>query len=377
MGGGIICRHTYKNVLHVANYAAAYSGNFIESLNFLSAELVEQNIKSFYVFPKVNEDTNAYKWIQELKQSGREISFFRNKFIHDILVLRKIIKAKKVKIIHTHFITMKQFMMVKLAAIGTQAKIVMHFHNHSKQAYGVKNFIRKVIYKKCVMIACSDSVYNAVKRDFPDNVKYEVDNGANFDRLKNCVEINRADYGLKEDSILLLIFGFDYYRKGVDIALRALADLNNQNVKYEIIISLSKNHEQIKDEIIKQFGEVPEWVKIISARSDVASLYNMCNIFLSPSREEGMPYSVIEASYCLCSVVISDIPPQQNLKIPYTVYHKSEDPESLKESIEIALAEKDERLKNIVHVRDVLENDYSVGGWAEDVLEVYKKVLEA
>jgi len=255
--------------------------------------------------------------------------------------------------------------------------VIMHMHNHSKEAKNpVKRVIRRFLYRKCKMIACSESVLKSLERDYPCNEKCAIDNGVNFARLDQYSEITAAEYGLKETDKVFLIFGFDFYRKGVDLAVKALDLLRKEGKEYSLLISLSTNFEEVERNITEILGSVPEWVKIIPARNDVATLYNFVDLFLSPSREEGLPYSVVEAGYSKCGVVMSDISAQVHLKIPYGVWFESENHEELAMKIVEAVERHEEKKANWDMVKQQMREAYALDSWSNQVREYYKKVLK-
>lgn len=362
-----------KTVLHIANYAAIYGGNFIESLENLSDELMKKNIHTIYMFPAKKTEGTELPWITNIKERGREVYGLTESVIKAAKTIRSLIKKYDIVLIHTHFISMKQYLSVYLATMFTKCNLIMHFHNHSLVAQGVKNILRRTLYKKCTMVSCSDSVLESISRDYPKNKKFSVDNGIFFQRLENVPVATRNEYGLKKDTKICLIFGFDFYRKGVDLALRALDKLNQNGIRYELLISLSKNLESVERETIKVLGCLPSWVHIIKARSDVAALYNLCDIFLSPSREEGLPYSVLEAAYCRCNVIYSDIPAQVNLKIPYALVHIAEDFRSLAETIEKMELQGDWKKDNYSIVQEKMKENYSLSRWTSQIVDIYQK----
>lgn len=226
------------------------------------------------------------------------------------------------------------------------------------------------------MIACSESVYQSIERDYPDNIKYSVDNGVNFDRLDNFSQLTRKEFSIPDEDAVFLIFGFDFYRKGVDLAVQAVNQLRKEGKKYSLLISLSTNFEMVEKSIIDIIGELPDWVHIIKARNDVASLYNFAELFLSPSREEGLPYSVVEASYCRCSVVMSDISAQVNLKIPYGKWCVAESVENLANAIEMSVAEHGLKLENMDSVQSQMKTNYSLDNWAGKIQTIYREVIK-
>ena len=362
-----------KRVLHIMNYAAIYRGNFIESLERLDSIGKTEN---FYLFTNEARESGAMSWIEPMSSNGKKVWFLSEKAHADASLIRKIIKENDIAAVHTHFITRKQFENVWLGTRFTGVPVIMHFHNHSVYTRNpVKKWLRRMLYRKCIMIACSESVFESVKKDYPRNEKYYVNNGVNFDRLEECKELSNSDFGVQEDEKPLLVFGFDYYRKGVDLAVKAVEDLRKEGKKYALLISLSRNFEVVEKNICEALGEVPDWVRIVKARNDVASLYNYVDLFLSPSREEGLPYSVVEAAYAKCNVVMSDISAQKNLKVPYGVWCKAEDSKSLAEAIEQAESVREEKRMHITEVQEEMRKNYSVDTWAQNIEELYDRII--
>lgn len=359
------------NILHIANYKAIYRGNFIASLDCLTAKLEKEGIKSYYIFPSADID-----WMENLKAEGRQIGCLTESVIKDARLIRQVIKNFNIGIIHTHFISLKHYISIMLATCLLKTKIVMHFHNHPQNAGKVKGLLRRILYKKCTMIGCSQSVKDSLVKCFPKNQCFAVLNGIDFSRLEYSTKISASDYSLRDNTYSCLIFGFDYFRKGVDLALNAINKLNADSIKYELLISLSTNEDKVLSEIKNIFGSVPEWVHVIRARNDIASLYNFVDVFLSPSREEGFCYSAVEAEYCNCSVVVTKIPAQQDLYLPTGIYVDSNSVSALAEGIVKAISMKTEKQKKIGEIKAALRKKYDVSGWAEEIVSVYTEICK-
>ncbi len=364
-----------KNVLHVMNYSASYRGNFIESLENLDSELKKDDAANIYLFCAQAKINDSSVWIEEMKSRGCVAEFLTENTKDNVKLIRRLIEQYSIGLVHTHFITMQQFLDVR-SAVPKRIPIVMHMHNHSVQGSFPKEIMRRFIYKRCIFLACSDSVFESIKRDYPGNEKYEIDNGVNFARLDNYSEVTEDEYGVKAGAPKFLIFGFDFFRKGVDLAVKAINDLRKDGNDYYLLISLSTNFESVKEKIKDILGEIPDWVKVIKARNDVATLYNYVDVFLSPSREEGLPYSVIEAGYSKCSVVLSDISAQKNLKLKYGYWFESENVEAFKQQILKAEKEHADKLNNLEEVHNYMRENYALSNWSKRVVELYKKILE-
>lgn len=361
-----------KNILHIANYCAIYRGNFIESLDNLSRQVKKCGGESIYMFP---QDAENIDWVKDLQNNGRKVYFFANNVLKDKKKIKRIIKENKIAIIHMHFLTSKQILSVQLANIGKKVKGVIHFHNHPQQLSGMKNLVRRMFYRRFVIIGVSQSVANVSKKCYPKNKIFSIPNALAFERLDIKHHIDRAEYGLKQNSVVCLIFGFDFYRKGVDLALRALSELNNTGVRYELLISLSKNFDAVQEETRKILGSLPEWVHIIKARNDVSSLYELSDIFLTPSREEGFCYSAVEAAYNSCVVVLSKIPAQEDLVLPSAYFFIDGDIADFKNQIENAENGIKDKLLAMEEDKKFIRARYDLTQWSNEVISVYESIL--
>lgn len=362
-----------KSVLQICHYAAPYRGNFVASLEALEKILLQKGYTTVYLFPEWAKTGMPSKWLMDMEKEGKVIKFFGKNAIKNTITFNKIIKQYGVVLIHTHFLPVKYQVAVQCACLRKPIRVIVHYHNHSEIKQGVQARLRQIFYRKCCMIACSDSVYQSVQRDYPKNEIYCVENGIDPSRVNNFRRISAQEMGFKAQAPIAIMFGFDYKRKGVDIACEAVKQLNRNGIRINLGIVLSTNMEQVRYKLNKQFGDmIPDWIAVLPSRLDVASWYQSSQLFLSPSREEGLPYSVLEAGFCKCVVVLSDIPAQKNLEIPYTVWFESENAGALAQAIEKALKLYPEKEKNIWRSQQQLLKKYSVQAWAEQISLVYR-----
>ena len=72
-----------KTIIHIAQYAAPYEGNFIKSLKFLETSLAEIGCKMAYIFPEKAKEQSwwndfekshtVYTTQNDVKKSSREL----------------------------------------------------------------------------------------------------------------------------------------------------------------------------------------------------------------------------------------------------------------------------------------------------------------
>lgn len=178
----------------------------------------------------------------------------------------------------------------------------------------VKNFIFKNIEKYAakytdVLITINKEDYEAAKKfKLKPNgiVEYVPGVGIDIEKINSikgskeelCKELN-----ISSDSILLLSVG-------------ELNDNKNHRVVIECLPDLPKNYHYIicgqgplKDELLKLANElcVEDRLHLLGYRSDVIRIMKSSDIFVFPSKREGLPVSLMEAMVCKLPCIASDI----------------------------------------------------------------------
>lgn len=342
----------------------------MDSLKELDMQLHRKGGYCVYFFWISKSSGEKIDWISKMIDENIPVYFIEDSRVRVIKKIRKIIFEHQIETIHTHFLTANQFSIIKLSNFGIKKDVVVHFHNHAAPSKNfVKRYIRKKLYKGYKMIGVSASVTEGLRQIYPYNKCYEVDNAIDFERLNNYCELDLRKNAENADEKICLIFGFDYERKGVDLALEAISQIIGCGEKIKLLISLSTNEAIVKRKIEERFGEIPYWIIFIKARNDVATLYRNADVFLSPSREEGFCYSIVEAAYCGCNVVASWIAAQKDLKVPGVFWCETENSQALQHAIIKALAREQK-----LNLKEVLRQEYKLENWGGQVIEIYEDV---
>ncbi len=123
----------------------------------------------------------------------------------------------------------------------------------------------------------------------------------------------KAELGLPTDKIIILSSGELIKRKNHETAIRTMAWLQEQKyinapgrppVHY-VICGHGKLENELK-QLVDALG-IPEFVTFAGYREDMLDIYQIADIFLFPSYQEGLPMSLLEAMACGLPVVCSDI----------------------------------------------------------------------
>ena len=366
-----------RTILQILNYAAPYKGNFIHSIENLEKAAKINGIEFVYLFPG---NAKEISWVQTMINQGMRsyfipVSFFGNTIkLKNIKFLTQLIKKEQINIIHTHFIDYNYTLFIARFFIKSKVLFVGHIHNQyhlTKDIKGdIKRYVTNSIFDK--IIGVGDSVAKGIiSEGFSEKKASFITNAIDFERLDKYEEINIRDHPGQK---VILMFGWLFYIKGVDIALRAIQNIRDFGQDVILAISLVDVKENIVGEILKLFGKIPEWLVFLESRNDVATYYNASDIFLSSSREEGLNYSVIEAAYCEPLVLISDAPgnPQD---IPGVFVHKTGDTKQLSQSIIDALStSNEERKKRKALQREYVIQNYSINVWRNEIINLYNKL---
>ena len=356
-----------KYILYNLNYAAPYSGNLMRSIFALEKKIICNDVKIIYLFP---DNAKSVTWVQEMIQNG-SLVFFKNKKKIQYKTFRDIISKYNVSMIHTHFWNLYDCLIIRLLKLQKRnLYTIIHHHNHYFESKNkLKEIIKRFIIKSDIHITCGEDVADLMKNIGFKNV-FCAENAIDFNRLDCYDAIQRNNLGIKENKKIFLMFGFDYYRKGIDIAIKAFKNIAE---KHNIVLAIvfSTNAEDGIKNIKEELGEVPTWIKILPPNDDIASYYHIADVFISASREEGFCYAIPEAAYCGCNVIISNISGQQHAKsIPGISIFELNDIDDLRTKLE-----NNGNNINDIEVKTYLKNRYGLNRWCNDIIDIYNKCM--
>lgn len=117
----------------------------------------------------------------------------------------------------------------------------------------------------------------------------------------------RTALGLGEDKKLVLLFGWSPYIKGVDIAARAIAGLQDEGFVLGLVTGRDMTADKLRDWLSSQGCAIPN-IRLLPPIENVFDYHQAADIMLSASRSETFSYALAEALYARVPCVLSDIP---------------------------------------------------------------------
>lgn len=366
-----------RTVLQIMDYAAPYKGNFIPSVENLEINLKQSGIRVLYMLPS---GAKNYDWVQQLQSEGKKVCFIDRSFfskrikLKDIKVLLKTIKKERVTLIHTHFVAvnytlafMKGIFLRNMKIIGT---FLNEYHPPFNNYRKFKTFITNNTFH--TIIACSTAVKKSILNTGICSRKIRVVyNALDTKHLKVFSKINFTD---NDQQKIILMFGYTFHRKGVDIAINAVKELIKEGQDIKLVIEMAGGMDIMEKEIIRLLGNIPDWIILKGPIHDVASYYNSADIFLSASREEGFTYSVLEAAYCNSMIIVSKIGGHP-LDVPYVGKFESENVPELKSEIYKMLKKTPEEITDINKAqKEYVLKTYDINNWSKEIINIYSTI---
>jgi glycosyltransferase involved in cell wall biosynthesis len=158
--------------------------------------------------------------------------------------------------------------------------------------------------------------------------------GAQVHTLMNCIDSDlfcpsetpqqkaalRSQLGIPSDAIVLVFVGSVVQRKGVDILIKAFADASALDPRLYLIVIGPRNrrenpalNEKLVEDLyreIAQFGisDRVVFTGLIEKRDKLSTYYRASDIFVFPSRNEGLPNVILEAMATGLPAIVTRLP---------------------------------------------------------------------
>ncbi|MCE9595940.1 MAG: glycosyltransferase family 4 protein [Planctomycetes bacterium] len=116
----------------------------------------------------------------------------------------------------------------------------------------------------------------------------------------------RAELGANEDELVLLALGALVPRKGLDVLFDALAELEKKQLRPRVWLGGEGDARAKLEKRARTLG-LAERVQFLGARRDAADLLGAADVFVMPSRREGLGVAALEAMAAGRPLVASNV----------------------------------------------------------------------
>lgn len=287
-------------VLQVCAFAAPTQGNFIPALLGLEEALLEKGIVTIYAFPERAKDKG---WCKEI-QKRTKVYFLPEAHARICTDTYKrfsaIYKENSVGIVHSHF---ELYDIPATMMAPKNVKVFWHLHDALKANYAKSSLSRKFLTRVQYGWFSKRAMLLSVSKEHAEFAAELGFAAENIEYLPNGINTARITTELIDQSEVrdhLLLFGWEVYRKGVDLLVEAVKNVHN-NIQIKVV------GQGDCEAYLKKENTSPIIV-FSKPVSDVNELYKKTSVFLHISRAEGLSYALLEAIYAGLPVICSDIP---------------------------------------------------------------------
>lgn len=225
--------------------------------------------------------------------------------------LKKIFKNNEYQFIHTHSplasIFSRIFALFHSIPIIYTAHGFQFFKNGPKKDWLIFFPIEYIfsIFTDLVITINNEDYQLAKKMKFK-KVEYVPGVGIDYKKIqesKLISRISRKDLGLSKEDVVLLSVGELSNRKNHEVVIQAIEKLPN-NIKY-LICGTGELNEYLQELVTKK--NLDNRVTLLGYRTDVYDIMNISDIFVFPSKREGLGLAAIEAMASGLPLITSNI----------------------------------------------------------------------
>jgi glycosyltransferase involved in cell wall biosynthesis len=219
------------------------------------------------------------------------------------------LRARRFDLLHVHGEVASMFALPSLA--GVPSIVTLHGLHLLRRSRGVqlrlaRAGLRAVASRACSVICVSESELSevvGVLRD-PSARLVLIPNGVPVPALPTAADglALRAELGIPPDTAIVLYVGALSEVKEPLVAVRAAADAVARGTR---LVLLVVGDGPLRAAVKTAGGD---HVRFLGQRQDVARFYAGADVFVLPSRREGMSYSLLEAMSFGAVPVVSDAP---------------------------------------------------------------------
>jgi len=289
--------------------------------------------------------------------------------------LMRLFRREGVDVVHAHEFAMGSYATLAARLSGLPAIITLHSAGAFLNAGRTRTAMRWAIRAADVVTTISDATRDTITtglrlrgrglQTIPNGVPSPEGDGRRV----------RSELGVDESVFLILAVGNLYSVKGHDILIRALALVAQRRPDLPWVAAIAGRGEEHASLLaLSDSLELSDRVRFLGVRSDVGALLNGADIFVHPSRSEGMPLSVIEAMRAGLPVIASEVGGLREMiaggvdgeLVP------SEDPQALASQLERLLECPRERARLGSAARVSSDHRFGVDSMVEQYLQLYR-----
>ncbi len=188
--------------------------------------------------------------------------------------------------------------------------------------------------------------------------------------------VDRASFfrelGIEQDALLIGSVGRLDRQKGYDVLLNAMAQLHRQDI-HLVLIGTGPEERALKEQM--RSLHLSEQVHFSGYRRDVPRILKAFDLYIQPSRFEGMPNALMEAMAAGCPVIASKIDGIRDLVVDGQTgwMIEQEDINNLAQAILYALSNRGEAYQCGLQAQESIRKNYTIN----NMLDAWEQILSS
>ena len=285
----------------------------------------------------------------------------------------------KISIIHIRGFTKKVILLILLGKIFRKKIIYSPTRYLEDDVYTLKNnFFFYFFIKKIDLLLCISPIFFTGKNSFVKKI-------FKFEYLPNFVDLNIYRFKKKNfrKNLNILFIGFFSKVKNPQLIYKAWKKVKNTNTKltfigrknFDYYLSDLKIYDQIYNDAKK--NNLLKRIKFIDQTNKITKYFNVCDIFVLPSKTEGMPNALLEA---MASGLVPIVLKISNLYSDIIVDNfnglilKKNSDEDLSIILNKLIINKSKLNKLSLNARKTIEKKFDLNNYLLRINNIYKKL---
>jgi glycosyltransferase involved in cell wall biosynthesis len=318
-------RKSSSNKKYALIFFGMYSIKFgqFEHYNIAFAEkLLKSEIQPVYIYNKTPE---VPEYIVQLTNLG--VKFYELNpdigFMAKVKQIKRLIKKYKPEIVHTHFRGSIIRPVILIAFFMGVPKRFNTFHCKIPNYKFITKLWMKLLHYSCTQLfSVSDAIRDEQIElmDAPEKKIETIRLGVHKKLFENFVlskEKIKEKYNLPQNALLIANVAFHHHEKGIDILLDAIKIINASLKEKVYLCQIGQELSQVGGAVgttytnylknkAKELG-IEESVIWLGIQNNVPEILSTIDIYVHPSRDEGLGLILLEAFYSKIPVIASKV----------------------------------------------------------------------
>ncbi|WP_315709379.1 glycosyltransferase family 4 protein [Brenneria uluponensis] len=241
-----------------------------------------------------------------------------------ILFFYLLYKSRKYDVIHCHATSIFG-LVVSIVGLLLKKKVIVKVSTNGEvsamNSSKIKSLIVSICSKRTIYVALNNEGYQETIKFLPEKNVVLIPNGIEPYRFDNndCAQHFRKkledEYG--NDLCVCLFIGRFVIRKGI-VDILSVAERLESKSNF-VFVFIGDSSLQRDAESFEKFSNLKN-VQFLGRKDNVFPYLVAADFFISPSYNEGLPNTVLEALSCGVHCILSDISPHEELSVEHPEY---------------------------------------------------------